>query len=226
MSTTSTLTSFAFSPSTISTMSNRTAADLPTPSPPKKSKVPKFIIDLTENPFSDDEDNNDDLTAEIKSTNFKYCIEGNPVPMSRPRVSKKTGGVFYPSNIKAHKRKIQSEFKLCYAYLREKRPGKVLFPKGTLVQMRVVFHLRRPLSHFQKRQRNMFCIKDKLTGLSEALASSHKDVDNLAKMVMDAANGILYHDDSQVVKLTVEKRFDSEGHCEGRTEVHISVLND
>lgn len=40
--------------------------------------------------------------------------------------------------------------------------------------------------------------------------ASHKrvDCDNLAKSVSDAMNWIVYRDDSQIVKLTIEKKYD------------------
>jgi Holliday junction resolvase RusA-like endonuclease len=34
------------------------------------------------------------------------------------------------------------------------------------------------------------------------------DTDNIAKSILDSLNGIAYKDDKQVVKLTVEKRYD------------------
>ena len=45
------------------------------------------------------------------------------------------------------------------------------------------------------------------------------DIDNLAKFVLDALNGVGYHDDSQIVKLEVHKMRDNEGSCDGGTLV-------
>jgi Holliday junction resolvase RusA-like endonuclease len=36
---------------------------------------------------------------------------------------------------------------------------------------------------------------------------SRPDVDNLGKLVMDAANGVLWRDDSQLVRVTFEKHY-------------------
>lgn len=36
------------------------------------------------------------------------------------------------------------------------------------------------------------------------------DTDNVAKIVLDALNGIAYHDDAQIVQLTVLKRYSTE----------------
>jgi len=50
------------------------------------------------------------------------------------------------------------------------------------------------------------------------------DVDNLLKSFFDASNRILWHDDSQVVKASVEKIFVSKKD-EERVEISMSLLN-
>lgn len=45
------------------------------------------------------------------------------------------------------------------------------------------------------------------TALQARFATRKPDVDNLAKSIMDGCNGIVYLDDSQVVRLTIEKRY-------------------
>lgn len=66
-------------------------------------------------------------------------------------------------------------------------------------------------------------IKDKAPG---KFHTSRSDIDNLAKFVLDSLNGLLYADDRQVVSLKAMKMLDSEGLCDGATEVSISVLQD
>lgn len=45
------------------------------------------------------------------------------------------------------------------------------------------------------------------------------DADNLAKFVLDALNGVYYHDDSQIYCLTIEKTYGTED------SVKVSVFN-
>lgn len=40
------------------------------------------------------------------------------------------------------------------------------------------------------------------------------DIDNLAKIIMDALNGIYYDDDSQIAQLVINKRYDEEPRVE------------
>lgn len=38
------------------------------------------------------------------------------------------------------------------------------------------------------------------------------DSDNIAKVVLDALNGIAYHDDTQIIKLTITKAYSEEAY--------------
>jgi Holliday junction resolvase RusA-like endonuclease len=40
------------------------------------------------------------------------------------------------------------------------------------------------------------------------------DLDNLVKALLDACNGILYHDDSQVIEINATKEYDINPHIE------------
>ena len=48
------------------------------------------------------------------------------------------------------------------------------------------------------------------------------DLDNLTKLVLDSANGILWVDDGQVARLEVEKRYGPEA----RTEIIVRTILD
>jgi Holliday junction resolvase RusA-like endonuclease len=58
--------------------------------------------------------------------------------------------------------------------------------------------------------------REMLTGKLEALFAftvsdkRRKDLDNLSKGTMDALTGIVFADDSQIVKLTIEKKYDKQ----------------
>lgn len=46
------------------------------------------------------------------------------------------------------------------------------------------------------------------------------DLDNIAKICLDALNGIAYYDDSQIVELTVRKKYSEQP----RTEIKIDIM--
>lgn len=67
-------------------------------------------------------------------------------------------------------------------------------------ELHVRFFLPRPKSHYGT-GRNSELVKP------SAPVVPHQDIDNLLKGAMDAASGILYCDDKQVVRVTSEKAY-------------------
>jgi crossover junction endodeoxyribonuclease RusA len=80
-------------------------------------------------------------------------------------------------------------------------------PHPEPVNVVIDFVFARPKSHLRK------------SGVREdAPVLPRSDLDNMAKAVLDALNGVAWVDDSQVSRLVVEKSYGSEG----RTTVRIS----
>lgn len=80
-------------------------------------------------------------------------------------------------------------------------------PGGEPVNVVIDFVFGRPKSHLRK------------SGLrADAPVLPRSDLDNMAKAVLDALNGVAWVDDSQVSRLVVEKSYGTEG----RTTVRIS----
>ncbi len=80
-------------------------------------------------------------------------------------------------------------------------------PHAEPVNVVIDFVFARPKSHLRK------------SGVREdAPVLPRSDLDNMAKAVLDALNGVAWVDDSQVSRLVVEKSYGSEG----RTTVRIS----
>lgn len=52
----------------------------------------------------------------------------------------------------------------------------------------------------------------------ELFPTKKPDADNIAKVICDALNGVAYHDDTQVVKLTVRKQY-----TEGEPKVAVAM---
>jgi Holliday junction resolvase RusA-like endonuclease len=116
---------------------------------------------------------------------MKLKIDINPVPASRPRVSR--FGTYYGP--------VYRKFKTAIAAI--------------LTSMAVSSK-----SFGDKRLNvNVECVVKKPK--TSILDVPRGDVDNYAKGVLDAMNGVLWDDDDQIVKLTVSKRFteqNEEGH--------------
>lgn len=118
----------------------------------------------------------------------RFTIPGEPYGKGRPRFTK-TGRVYTPKKTADYERLIQRE------YAAQTGAKKLEGPiEATVEAMCSV-----PKSG-TKRDRER-----KLAGY--LLPTKKPDCDNIAKTVLDALNGIAYHDDSQVVGLHVYKQY-------------------
>jgi Holliday junction resolvase RusA-like endonuclease len=85
--------------------------------------------------------------------------------------------------------------------MREYTIEKPAFQKTTKLELQLTFHLTHT-------------------------ASKSPDIDNLCKFVMDACNGLLYHDDIQIFKLTASKIPKKGKTNSGKTHLVLKKLQD
>ena len=102
----------------------------------------------------------------------------------------------------------------------------VLFFGGTSVRVEVGFYFPRPKRHFKKGF--MSRCREALThfGFVQRTPATGPDIDNLAKFVLDAMNGIVHEDDRQVVELLASKHKDSNGTIDGHTVIKVKRCDD
>ncbi len=130
-----------------------------------------------------------------------FFVPGKPHAWQRARHN--GGQMFTDARTRAYKHAVGTLAKAALA-------GAVLVGP---VEMRVAAIYAVPPSWTKKRRE---------AALNEAVRPvSRPDIDNIAKGVMDALNGIAYDDDAQVVQLTVSKRY---GEHEG-VLVQISTIS-
>lgn len=84
--------------------------------------------------------------------------------------------------------------------------------------MSILFRMKRPNYHFINSKRGPERIKEVYKN-DVSVKVSRSDVDNLAKFVLDACNGIMYDDDKQIISLHVTKVLDNVDLCLGSTEM-------
>ena len=134
------------------------------------------------------------------SAAIAFSVPGDPVPQPRPRVST-VGGfgrAYVPKTHAVH------AYRQAVA-LAAKAAG--CEPGGEPVNVVIDFVFARPKSHLRK------------AGLRKgAPVLPRCDLDNMAKAVLDALNGVAWVDDSQVSRLVIEKSYGTDG----RTTVRIS----
>lgn len=115
----------------------------------------------------------------------KLIINTTPIPKGRPRVSRY--GTYTPPKTKAYQQMIAWEFKKAL-------PTHEIIDRPLKLTVTAWFSV--PKSYSKKKTESCLEIK---------YCVNNKDVDNLAKSVMDALNGLLYTDDKLVVHLDVVK---------------------
>lgn len=124
---------------------------------------------------------------------FTFTISGEPQGKARPRVT--TRGTYTPKKTKDYERLVQWEYR--------KQGGRDYGERQLQVEITANFQI--PKSKPRK------VVVDMLAG--QVRPTKKPDCDNIAKAILDALNGIAYHDDSQIVTLAVEKWYSPYDPC-------------
>jgi Holliday junction resolvase RusA-like endonuclease len=119
-----------------------------------------------------------------------FSVGGDPVGKQRPRFSR--GRTYTPKKTVDYENQIADE-------AREAMGSSE--PLQTPVAIFILISHAIPASYSKKRKETC------LNGLDWP---KKPDLDNVAKVFLDAMNGIVYKDDVQVVKLRVSKRYDTD----------------
>lgn len=133
-----------------------------------------------------------------------FEVEGKPVGKGRPRFKRMGNFVhaYTPEKTAEYEKLVRIRFQ---------NAGGVITYKPVRVEIVAFFE---PPKSARKR--------DKAEMLANRILPEKKpDVDNIAKIILDALNGIAYKDDSQVVDLSVKKCFAAEA----RVYVHIEEID-
>ena len=133
-----------------------------------------------------------------------FVVEGKPTGKGRPRF-KRVGNfvqTYTPANTAEYEKLVRLKFQ---------NAGGVITENPVKVEIVAFFT---PPKSTRKR--------DRVEMLANRILPEKKpDVDNIAKIILDALNGIAYKDDSQVVDLSVKKCFAAEA----RVYVHIEEID-
>lgn len=124
---------------------------------------------------------------------FYFEIPGDPKGKGRPRFTR-NGRAYTPTETA----KYENLVKLCFA---QKYHGTDPIPHGTPIEAGITAFY--PIPKVSKS-------RQVLMENNVELPTKKPDTDNIAKVVLDALNGIAYHDDAQIVKLTVLKCYSKQ----------------
>jgi Holliday junction resolvase RusA-like endonuclease len=137
---------------------------------------------------------------------IKITVLGEPTGKGRPKFSTFNGHAvaYTPSKTVNYENLV----KLSYQQQCNDKP----YPKEISLRAEIRAYFAVPKS-VSKTKRDMM-LKGQIN------PTKKPDTDNIAKAILDALNGIAYYDDSQIVDLTVYKRYSDSP----RAEVCISTL--
>ena len=119
----------------------------------------------------------------------QFSIAGNPQGKARPRFSH--GHAYTPDATK--------KYENMTAFLYRRAANGFFFDKETPISVTILVYFSVPKNTSKKKKEVM------LNG--GAFPVRKPDADNIAKIILDALNGTAYHDDAQIVQLSVRKQY-------------------
>lgn len=119
---------------------------------------------------------------------LSFSVPGEPVAKARPRATK--WGVYTPKKTVNYETLVRETFAAAY-------PGHA--PWQGPIRMTIMAYLTIPRSKSKKQQAAM--------AAGELLPTKRPDLDNIEKTILDALNGVAFHDDSQVCLVTKSKAY-------------------
>lgn len=130
---------------------------------------------------------------------MKFTVPGEPCGKQRPRVVQRGGHAqaYTPAKTANYETLVQFEY--------SRQCGHEFLGEGP-IQMNITAYFGIPKSASKRKRAAM------LSG--EAVPTRAPDIDNIAKLISDACNGLAYKDDSQVVKMKLFKRYAEVPHVD------------
>lgn len=123
--------------------------------------------------------------------NVCFSVPGKPQGKGRPRFTR-SGHTYTPDRTAEYEERV----KLAY-----KQAGAGKLSGFVSADICTVFAVPKSYTKAQR-----------AAALNASFAPKKPDCDNIAKIILDALNGMAYDDDAQVVKLRVEKRYGMTAH--------------
>lgn len=124
---------------------------------------------------------------------YEFEVIGEVIGKERPRVNMYTGCVYTPGKTKDYEFLIQQYFKMKYPNYQT---------LNGRIAIEIIAYLKIPKSASKVKTQEM---------LDNKVSPTKKpDVDNIAKVILDAMNKFVFKDDNQVAKISVEKRYGEE----------------
>ncbi|BED92589.1 MAG: RusA family crossover junction endodeoxyribonuclease [Candidatus Paraimprobicoccus trichonymphae] len=123
---------------------------------------------------------------------IKFTVLGHPIGKQRPRMCQINGCTiaYTPKQTKEYERLIRLNYK---------KVLKIKFEKGVPLEAEITAFFAVPKAASKR-------VKEAMLN-EEILPTKKSDGDNITKIILDALNGVAYHDDSQICNIIFKKKF-------------------
>lgn len=121
---------------------------------------------------------------------YEFEVLGSIQGKARPRMNTRTGRAYTPTKTKLYEYSLRQWFCMNYPNFK---------PIEGRVKVSIIAYFEIPKSTSKKKETEM---------LANNISPTKKpDIDNIVKIVLDGMNKFAFKDDTQVIKLDVEKRY-------------------
>lgn len=121
---------------------------------------------------------------------YEFEVPSKIIGKGRPRLNSYTGCVYTPTRTKDYETLVEQYFILKYPKYR---------PIEGRAKVTITAHFEIPKSTSKAQKEQMI--------LNQISPTKKPDIDNIVKIVLDAMNKFAFKDDTQIVKLEVEKLY-------------------
>ena len=129
---------------------------------------------------------------------IRFTVDGTAVPKQRPRISGRTA--YTPKKTRDYEERVREAFRSSY------HGSMPIYDSGTAVRacIQVIQQIPKSWSNSKhlKAERGLI------------MPTSHNgDIDNIAKSILDALNGLVYEDDCQITCLVISKQYGADPYA-------------
>lgn len=121
---------------------------------------------------------------------YEFEVEGTIIGKERPRLNINSGIIYTPGRTKDYELLVQQSFRVKYPRFKQIE-GRV--------KVDIISYMKIPKQTSKAKRQEM--IDNKIS------PTRKPDIDNIAKVILDAMNKYIIQDDTQVSKISVEKRY-------------------
>ena len=124
---------------------------------------------------------------------YEFEVPGKITGKGRPRVNTTTAIAYTPAKTKEYEELVKQYFIIKYRRIN---------PLEGRIKINITAYFLVPKNTSKKQEENM---------LNNAISPTKKpDIDNIAKIILDALNKLAFKDDNQITKLEIEKKYGTE----------------